>query len=158
MPELLVVKLLKLNIEKSWFDYQDTRCCTLAIQYVLPKCLHGPNLQIRFMKNSVYVSPRVSVYMATPWPKTVGFCDLVGAAIVPVSKNLAVTFSNMISKQVVLLLNSTLTLPIPNGTNMASCMDQQSLVMVEYTLAFLSDWTTRRFGLGLGKKSSLHYH
>ena len=111
-----------------------------------------------YEKLSIYISPRVSVYMATPWPKTVGFCDLVRVAIVPVSKNLAVTFSNMISKQVVLLLNLTLTLPIPNGTNMASCMDQQSLVMVEYTLAFLSDWTTRRFGLGLGKKSSLHYH
>ena len=56
MPKLWVVKLLKLNIEKSWFDYHDTRCCTLAIQYVLPKCLPGPNLQICFMKNSVYTS------------------------------------------------------------------------------------------------------
>ena len=56
MLKLWVVKLLKLKIEKSWFDYQDTRCCALAIQYVLPKLLPGPNLQIRFMKNSVHMS------------------------------------------------------------------------------------------------------
>ena len=48
--------MLKLNIEKSWFDYHDTRCCNLAIQYVLPKRLPGPNLQFRFMKNWVHTS------------------------------------------------------------------------------------------------------
>ena len=54
--KLWVVKLLKLNIEKTWFDYQDTRCWSLAIQYELPNLLPGPNLQFRFMKNSVYTS------------------------------------------------------------------------------------------------------
>ena len=54
--KLWVVKLLKLNIEKSWFDYHDTRCCNLAIQHVLPKLLPGPNLHFRFMKNSVHTS------------------------------------------------------------------------------------------------------
>ena len=54
--KLWVVKLLKLNIEKSWFDYHDTRCCNLAIQYVLPKLLPGPNLHFCFMKNSVHTS------------------------------------------------------------------------------------------------------
>ena len=54
--KLWVVKLLKLNIEKPWFDYQDTRCCNLAILNVLPKLLPGPNLHFRFMKNSVYTS------------------------------------------------------------------------------------------------------
>ena len=54
--KLWVVKLLKLNIEKTWFDYQDTRCCNLAIVNVLPKLLPGPNLHFRFMKNSVYTS------------------------------------------------------------------------------------------------------
>ena len=54
--KLWVVKLLKLNIEKSWFDYQDTKCCSLAIQYILPKLLPGPNPYIRFMKNSVHMS------------------------------------------------------------------------------------------------------
>ena len=48
--------MLKLNIEKSWFDYHDTRCCNLAIQHMLPKLLPGPNLQFCFMKNSVYTS------------------------------------------------------------------------------------------------------
>ena len=54
--KLWVVKLLKLNIEKSWFDYQDTRCWSLAIQYELPNLLPGPNLQFRFKKNSVHTS------------------------------------------------------------------------------------------------------
>ena len=54
--KLWVVKLLKLNIEKSWFDYQDTRCCNLAILNVLPKLLPGPDLHFRFMKNSVHMS------------------------------------------------------------------------------------------------------
>ena len=54
--KLWVVKLLKLNIEKSWFDYRDTRCCNLAILNVLPKLLPGPNFHFRFMKNSVHTS------------------------------------------------------------------------------------------------------
>ena len=32
------MKLLKSNIEKSWFDYQDTRCCKLATQQCCPNC------------------------------------------------------------------------------------------------------------------------
>ena len=53
--KLWVVKLLKLKIEKSWLDYQDTRCCNLAIQYMLPKS------SIPFYeKLSTYVSPMVS--------------------------------------------------------------------------------------------------
>ena len=48
--------VVKLNIEKSWFDYQDARCWNLAIQYELPNLLPGPNLQFRFMKNSVHTS------------------------------------------------------------------------------------------------------
>ena len=57
MLQLWVVKLLKLNIEKSWFDYHETRCCNLAMQHVLPKLLPGPNLHFCFMKNSVHTSP-----------------------------------------------------------------------------------------------------
>ena len=53
---LWVVKLLKLNIEKSSFDYQDTKCCNLAILNVLPKLLPSPNLHFRFMQNSVHMS------------------------------------------------------------------------------------------------------
>ena len=60
--KIWVVKLLKLNIEKSWFDYQDTRCCNLATQYVLPKLLPGPNLQFCFMKNWIYTSLLWSLY------------------------------------------------------------------------------------------------
>ena len=54
--KLWVVRLLKLNIKKSWFEYQDTRCCNLAIQYVLPKFLPGPNIHFRFMKNWIHTS------------------------------------------------------------------------------------------------------
>ena len=62
--KLSVVKLLKLNIEKPWFDYQDTRCCRLAIQCELPYLLPGPNPQFHFMKNSVHTSLLWSLY----WP------------------------------------------------------------------------------------------
>ena len=65
--KLWVVKLLKLNIEKSWFDYQDTRCCNLAILNVLPKLLPDPNLHFRFMKNSVRTSLLWSL-VASIWP------------------------------------------------------------------------------------------
>ena len=34
----------------------DTKYCHLAIHYVLPNLLPGPNLQFRFMKNSVHTS------------------------------------------------------------------------------------------------------
>ena len=62
--------MLKLNIEKPWFDYQDTRCCNLALLNVLPKLLTGPNLHIRFMKNSVYTSLLGSLYLTIPRLKT----------------------------------------------------------------------------------------
>ena len=65
--KLWVVKLLKLNIEKSWFDNQETRYCHLAIQNVLPKLLPGPNLQFCFMKNSVYTSLLGSLLAALLW-------------------------------------------------------------------------------------------
>ena len=35
----------------------DTKCCHLAIHYVLPKILPGPNLHFRFMKNCIHTSP-----------------------------------------------------------------------------------------------------
>ena len=34
----------------------DTKCCHLAIHYVLPKFLPGPNLHFRFMKNCIHTS------------------------------------------------------------------------------------------------------
>ena len=59
--KLWVVKLLQLNIEtrSNWnimIWLSDTKCCHLTIHYVLPKCLPGPNLHYRFMKNRIYTS------------------------------------------------------------------------------------------------------
>ena len=91
--KLWVVKLLKLNIEKPWFDYQDTRCCNLAILNVLPKLLPGPNLHFRFMKNSVHTSllwalviihvTKIVVYIKEP---TGGPCQPTVASLVYMPK------------------------------------------------------------------------
>ena len=72
--KLWVVTLLKMSIEKSWFDYHATRCCNLAIQYVLPELLPGPNLHFRFMKNSVHTSPLWSLPTSHPsfWQAVLG--------------------------------------------------------------------------------------
>ena len=39
----------------------DTKCCHLAILYVLPKDQPSPNLQFRFMKNCIHPSIRDGV-------------------------------------------------------------------------------------------------
>ena len=73
MPKLWVVKLLKLYVEKSWFDYQDTRCCSLVIQCKLPNLLPGPNFQFCFMKNSVHMSLLGSLIISHPYVKEYKF-------------------------------------------------------------------------------------
>ena len=45
----------------------DTKCCHLAIHYVLPKILPGPNLHFRFMKNCIHTSPLGSLASGQVW-------------------------------------------------------------------------------------------
>ena len=46
----------------------DTKCCHLAIHYVLPKILPGPNLHFRFMKNCIHTSPLGSLLVTINFP------------------------------------------------------------------------------------------
>ena len=49
----------------------DTKCCHLAMHYVLPKYLPSPNLQFRFMKSCVHMSLLGS--LCVTWPQSVYF-------------------------------------------------------------------------------------
>ena len=40
-----------------------TKCCHLAMHYVLPKDWLGPNLHFRFMKNCIHMSPLGSLFI-----------------------------------------------------------------------------------------------
>ena len=49
-------QIAKTELWKIMIWLSDTKCCHLAILYVLPKCLSGPNLHYRFMKNCIHTS------------------------------------------------------------------------------------------------------
>ena len=49
-------QIAKTEYWKIMIWLSDTKCCHLAIHYVLPKFLPGPNLHIRFMKNCIHTS------------------------------------------------------------------------------------------------------
>ena len=53
---------------KIMIKLSDTKYCHLAIHYVLPKILPGPNLHFRFMKNCIHTSPLGSLcHYQLPW-------------------------------------------------------------------------------------------
>ena len=49
-------QIAKTEYWKIMIWLSDTKCCHLAIHYVLPKDQPGPNLHFRFMKNCIYTS------------------------------------------------------------------------------------------------------
>ena len=55
-------QIAKTEYRKIMIWLSDTKCCHLAIHYVLPKFLPGPNLHIRFMKNCIHTSLLGSLY------------------------------------------------------------------------------------------------
>ena len=49
-------QIAKTEYWKIMIWLSDTKCCHLAIHYVLPKVRPGPNLRFRFMKNCIHTS------------------------------------------------------------------------------------------------------
>ena len=49
-------QIAKTEYWKIMIWLSDTKCCHLAIHYVLPKDRPGPNLHFRFMKNCIHTS------------------------------------------------------------------------------------------------------
>ena len=64
-------QIAKTEYWKIMIWLSDTKCCHLAIHYVLPKDRPGPNLGFRFMKNCIHMSLLGS--LAEPIPYKDGY-------------------------------------------------------------------------------------
>ena len=74
-------QIAKTEYWKIMIWLSDTKCCHLAIHYVLPKFLPGPNLHIRFMKNCIHTSLLGSLFICI-WCKYSYLNDLFCISVI----------------------------------------------------------------------------